>query len=35
MPLHVQREVVRSGEAPVAVLALEGLEAGVLAVMPR
>ena len=35
MPLHVQGEVVRPGEAPVAVLALEGLEAGVLAVVPR
>ena len=35
MSLHVEREVVRSGEAPVAVLALEGLEAGVLTVMPR
>ena len=35
MPLHVEGEVVGPGEAPVAVLALEGLEAGVLAVMPR
>ena len=34
MPLHVQGEVVRPGEAPVAVLALEGLEASVLAVVP-
>ena len=35
MPLHVQGEVVGPREAPVAVLALEGLEAGVLAVVPR
>ena len=35
MPLHVQRQVVRSGEAPVAVVALERLDPGVLAVVAR
>lgn len=33
--LHVQRQVVRSRETPVAVIALERLCAGVFAVMPR
>ena len=33
MPLHVQGKVVRSGEAPVTLLALERFQAGVLAVM--
>ena len=35
MPLHVQRQVVRSGEASVAVVALERLDPCVLAVVPR
>ena len=34
VPLHVEGEVVRPGEAPVALAALEGLDAGVLAQVP-
>ena len=35
MPLHVEREVVRPGEAAVALAALEGLDARVLPQVPR